>query len=169
MKRVFIAVPLSRELQQEAERFAQQHHIPVRWVVGSNLHITLVPPWQEGDVGNVKERLRQLQTHKPFDIAFNIVEYGPSRQPRLIWAAGETTKQVLELQEHAQSAIGARHSASFKLHATLARFRHEDYKRLPKLNERIDWRMRVTSVVLMESHLLPTGSEYEVLEEVKFT
>jgi 2'-5' RNA ligase len=169
-RRIFVAVALSQALQEQIIAWQERHHLPVRWIKGKNLHITLVPPWYEEDLERVKESLGKLCKHTPFSIALNTVEFGPPRQPRLIWATGDTTKEMLELKEHVEAALGIHSDQKFKLHVTIARFRPEDFRKMPvkKLGEKVDWKEQINSIVLMESHLTSAGADYEVLEEIKF-
>lgn len=170
-KRVFVALPISKELQEEIleweERFLQ---LPVRWIKGKNLHVTLVPPWEEAEVHKVIESLSHSEkTIGEFEIKFNRVTFGPSlRSPRLIWAEGKTVGQLSVLRDQLFETLGfQKDSRSFRLHLTLARFRPEHFNSFANkdLNERVEWREPVKSFVLMESHLLPGGAEYEVLRE----
>lgn len=53
--RLFIAITLSEELQKEilAWEVLWQKRLDsrIRWLAGKNLHLTLVPPWYEENVG----------------------------------------------------------------------------------------------------------------------
>jgi RNA 2',3'-cyclic 3'-phosphodiesterase len=162
-KRVFVAILLSSELQQQATHFAEAHELPVRWINSKNLHITLVPPWQEDDIEEAKRKLHRL-TFSPIPITLDTVTYGPPSSPRLIWAIGEASEELRTLQETVAKMFKA--SPQFLLHLTLARFKPSTYKSLPHLREHINWRMRAQSVALIESRLLPHGAEYTILDEV---
>ena len=172
-RRVFIAIRIDKELQERILAWQRAHDMHVRWLAGKNLHVTLVPPWYEEDVDNVRRKLQQLRKSTRFAIAFNNISFGPPRQPRLIWAVGEMTKEMFELQNVVEGIVGARiqkrpRDRRFELHLTLARFRPEDFSGFPvrQIDERIDWRSEVRSIALMESHLLPAEADYEVLEEI---
>jgi RNA 2',3'-cyclic 3'-phosphodiesterase len=168
-RRVYVAITLPTHLQEEILAFQKRYTLPVRWIAGKNLHITLVPPWYCENLDEVKEQLQRLAKHRPFDIALNTVTYGPSySRPRVIWTTGPTTKDILSLQEHVESVLGAHHERQFRLHVTLARFNPERFRPTQKINEPVSWRFTVDSVVLMESHLSSQGSDYEILHEVKF-
>jgi RNA 2',3'-cyclic 3'-phosphodiesterase len=168
--RVYVAITFPAEVQEQMLSVSRKHDLPVRWIEGRNLHITLVPPWHTSDLEDVKQRLDRLKKHNPFTISFNRVLFGPDpRNPRLIWAEGPTTKKILELQEHVESALGAHDERMFRLHVTLARFKAEDFKEFPKeLDEEVDWQVPVRSIALMESRLLPQGAQYDILHEVRF-
>ncbi len=177
MKRIFVAISISEELQNQAFDFRRSHqNIPVRWLSGKNLHITLIPPWYTDDINSVKEVLHEINEIKgeaaAFELRFQKISFGPSfREPRLIWAEGETPQEIPSLIHNLQKILNQKdENRPFRLHLTLARFHTEDFMSFPtkELNEKIDWREKVSSIVLMESHLSPKGADYEVLEEIKF-
>lgn len=55
----------------------------------------------------------------------------------------------------------------FRLHLTLARFKGETFFSFPikKLDEAVQWQSPISSFLLMESHLMKTGADYDVLKE----
>ena len=168
-RRVYVAITIPEELQAKVLAWQGKHKLPVRWIKGKNLHITLVPPWYCENIEEVKEQLQRLEKHRPFEIAINTLTYGPSySRPRVIWATGPSVKEILDLQEHVESALGAHHERSFRLHVTLARFNPEKFRPTQKINEQVDWRFTVNSIVLMESHLSQQGADYEVLKKIEF-
>lgn len=174
MKRIFVAISISEELQTQALDFQCSHqNIPVRWLSGKNLHITLIPPWYTDDTDSVKEVLREIKEEiTAFELRFQKISFGPSfREPRLIWAEGETPQEILSLINRLQKILNQKNeNRPFRLHLTLARFRTEDFFSFPikELNEEIDWREKISSIVLMKSHLSQKGADYEILEEIKF-
>ncbi|MDP2630697.1 MAG: RNA 2',3'-cyclic phosphodiesterase [Candidatus Uhrbacteria bacterium] len=169
-RRIFVAIPISDELQQEIERWEQSFQkFPARWLLGKNLHITLVPPWYEEDIDGVIKKLSSIEmAHDRFVFDFFRVAYGPSvREPRLIWAEGETPSQLLALKENIERALNIEpEHRPFKLHLTLARFRPETFSLFPtkKLDEHVAWHQICDSFVLMESHLSRAGADYEIIK-----
>lgn len=169
--RIFVALPISAALQEEIVEWEKKFStLPVRWLHGKNLHITLVPPWYEENVEKIKEILQKVHgAIGSFEIEFEKVTYGPDpRRPRLIWAEGSTPKELVTLTTKIEEALGVTpESRPFRLHLTLARFRPEDLSQFPikKLDEPVSWHDTVRSFVLMESHLSPAGADYEVLGE----
>jgi 2'-5' RNA ligase len=144
----------------------------VRWVKPKNLHITLVPPWYEENIKQIKEVLGSIRdTFGPFEIIFERITYGPDpRRPRLIWAEGEASLEIRNLKLEIERALNQKpEERPFKLHLTIARFRPETFSSFPikKLDEKVFWRDEVKSFVIMESHLSPEGADYEVLEEIR--
>ena len=61
-----------------------------------------------------------------------------------------------------------RPSSDLKVHLTVARFHPGSYRDFPVqyLMDQVSWTWDVASVALFESHLEPSGAEYEVLSEV---
>jgi len=100
--RVFVAIPVSPALQNEIAKWCESllHSQPsfakategaMRWLSGKNLHVTLVPPWEE-EPARVPEVLTHLREavgvlREPLVLSFSRVRFGPDpRRPRLIWA-----------------------------------------------------------------------------------
>lgn len=176
--RVFVAIPVPLPLQEEVCSWAARRgNLPVRWLKGKNLHITLVPPWEEEPAGVQEALARLAETVKtmrvPLSLSFSRVRFGPDpRRPRLIWAEGETPPELAALSAALHRALGIEaERRPFRLHLTVARFRPEDFTSFPvrELDESVRWRMEATEVVLMESRLLRGGAEYEVRGEVPLT
>jgi 2'-5' RNA ligase len=186
--RLFVAIKISEELQEEIlewekswlSRFPEGNRGssmtkssgPVRWVAGKNLHITLIPPWEEENIAGVGAILKTLEEKiGPFEMVLEKVEFGPHfDNPRLIWAEGKAPKEIQDLKIKVENVLGRKpDSRPFKLHLTLARFNSRDFVRFPikNLDEEVFWKQEVKSIVLMESQLLPEGAEYEVLEEIR--
>lgn len=183
MHRLFVAIKISKELEDRAFEFRRSHqYLPVRWLSGKNLHITLIPPWHTDDIETAKKLLHkisdqtpgQISTIKsqPFDLNFDEITFGPTpKNPRLIWASGQAPQEIKNLKLSLEKIFNRpSENRPFFLHLTLARFRPEDFHAFKpqNLNEKITWQEKVTEVVLMESHLSPKGAEYEILEKVNF-
>jgi 2'-5' RNA ligase len=168
-RRVFVALPVSAELQAEVSRWTGRHRgLPVRWITGNNLHVTLVPPWAEENVERVRAALQTLEgSFGAFPLAFTRVRYGPtSRTPRLIWAEGEAPEQMFILKHALERTLAITpEGKTLLLHLTLARFRPEEFSSFPeqKLDDPLDWRETASSFVLMESRLARSGATYETL------
>jgi 2'-5' RNA ligase len=168
--RIFIGLPIGKNLQDKILKFEKKFkNLPVRWISPHNLHITLVPPWYENNIEEVKEKLKSFNLGKSFKISFYKVEYGPSKKfPRLIWAVGDAPKELLILRQNLLNILSQKpEQRDFKLHLTLARFNFNPKIKLPEINESIYWEDEIKEVVLFRSHLLKTGAEYEILEKIK--
>lgn len=174
-KRIFVALPISKRLQEEILRWEKKFsNLRVRWLLGKNLHITLIPPWY-GDEENLNFTIEKVgETVKKFNlfkIVFEEVSYGLNpRSPRLIWAAGKAPKEILKLKNNLEEFLNYKSEyRDWILHLTLARFNESDFYKFPikKLKEKIFWEDEIKSVVLMESRLSRAGADYEVLKEFK--
>lgn len=171
--RLFVAIPISEELQKEIANWQSPYRqLPVRWLSSKNLHITLVPPWEAEDVESVKARLQSFHYGgKPFSLVFRRVCFGPNgREPRLIWAQGQAPQELLSVRERVSRLFNQPvDGRPFRLHLTLARFRPQDFVRfsIKQLDEQVSWIESASSIVLMESHLLPSGAEYEVMARME--
>jgi 2'-5' RNA ligase len=169
--RVFIGIKISEQLQQQIlvwqKKFTQ---LPVRWITGRNLHITLIPPWEEYDVSGLKKLIKEIPTTDSFEIELQKITYGPNwRQPRLIWASGQTPQKIIQLKQSLEQALQIKSgSRPFVLHLTLARFRPENFSSFPiqNINEKVSWKEKIKSFQLIESQLKRSGAEYKVLLDV---
>jgi len=171
-RRIFVAIPVSERLQEEIFNWRQQYlQLPVRWLLGKNIHITLIPPWycDEDEIKGVTERLKSVKFSE-FDIEFNKVEFGPLEpprgKPRLIWASGPTPPGLLELKQSLEKNLNIKpEKRNFQSHLTLARFRESDFSAfsIKHLEENVSWKEPVKRFVLMESHLSSSGADYQII------
>lgn len=172
MARIFLGIPLSKELQYEVEAWQAEHNIlPVRWTEREDLHVTLHPPFP----GTADEVIRRAGAAtglvKPFDIEFEGVSFGPNpHSPRLIWAYGMPPTEILDLKSELEDIFTEipRQKRDFTLHATIGRFQEEDFKSFPvkQLNEPVSFKMRVDSFAVFESLAGPGGAEYKIHAEI---
>lgn len=168
MSRIFIGIKSSPAFQAEAEKWrGGLAALPVRWIPPENLHLTLVPPWQEADVDASIMRVRQaMRGLTPFDLLFTRVLYGPTREePRLIWAEAEPSEALSECKRRLDAAFGTGESREHRPHVTLARFKSEDFHTFPTkdLDEKVNWLERVEALTFFSSR--PDGSGYDVLAQ----
>ncbi|MBI2012847.1 MAG: RNA 2',3'-cyclic phosphodiesterase [Candidatus Colwellbacteria bacterium] len=170
--RVFVALPISEKLQQVILDWEKDFaDLPVRWLAGKNLHITLVPPWyiEDQELEKLEGILQGVAGFGEFKISFRRVTFGPDpRRPRLIWAEGETPEGLLELYKKIHEVLGREEEKRpFQLHLTIARFQPENFSSFPiqRLDEKVDWRDKVDRVVLFESRLSREGADYKVITE----
>lgn len=136
-------------------------NLAARWVAPKNLHITLVPPWNEI---NISEIIGQLQTVSAnnFEIKFENIITAPNKN--MIWLAGKPPEGIYGLRLKIYEALGKKPDARpFKLHATLARSKTH----LPSFKEMVNWQYKAEKFVLYESQLMPEGADYEILQNFK--
>jgi 2'-5' RNA ligase len=170
MSRIFVGISLSPELQKKALGWQQKHAgLPVRFIAPKNLHITILPPWDEQNISSAIQKLHELSGKvKPFTITFTNISLGPTpKRPRLIWATGETPEELKKLKVSAEKSFNATDNKPFKLHTTLARLRTRDFdpELFKEIAQSVNWQQKVASIALMESSLLPTGADYKVFAE----
>ncbi len=168
--RIFVGLHISESTGKEVMKWSEQwkRSIPARWIPAHNLHITLLPPWEEDDIDGVKEKLKTIgKDIGLLQLEFHSVLYGPDpRKPRLIWAEGKTPEKLLVLKKQIERSFpNAAEHRPFLLHLTIARFHENDFRSFPvkMLHELIAWKDHFTSFTLFESHLLRSGAQYEVL------
>jgi len=175
-KRIFIALLISESLQREILNWEKSNlklkNLPVRWIAGKNLHLTLVSPWLETDIESVFGKLRDIvKGFKPFEIEFVKVCFGPNKNnPRLIWAEGASCDNLASLKEKLENIFGVKNeNRPWLPHLTLARFKPKDFAAfsIKKLDEKVSWKEFVDNVAIMESKLSSSGTEYEIMREVK--
>lgn len=169
-KRIFVAIKISDEIVEKVVAFQKGFEkLPLRLILPQNLHITLIPPWYEQDLDTVVSRLRKVR-QGVFEIAFTKLTIGPRRDPRLIWARGETQPLLTQLTINIEKSLKRLPSGGpILMHMTIARFRKEQMSaEIKNLNEPIYWTQKVDSFVLMESHLSPKGASYTVIEKFTF-
>lgn len=169
-RRVFVALAIPGELASEILSWEKNHLIPARWLSAKNLHITLVPPWYEENIEEIASVLDGYAGFGSPKINFYKVSYGPDpKRPRLIWAEAEDSGTTRELKSDLEISFGIEaERRPWKTHLTLARFREEDFEsfKTKNLDEPVTWKFEANKLVLMESHLKPSGAEYEIIHEV---
>ena len=166
--RVFVGIPASEQLRDAALQWRTRHAagMPVRWIEDANLHTTLLPPWNAPDAAKPIAALCTAPLAEPLSLTFTRVEFGPPRQPRLIWAVAQTPPALVALRDAVAAALDRPIEARPLLaHLTLARFRPESFARFPahRLPSEVRWRMDVREVMLFASHLDRGGARYEPL------
>lgn len=192
-RRIFVAIPIPENIKAEAEIWQRQHpDFGVRWIRSENLHITVVPPWYisetspqnagtippEGRLYQIEKTLQQaVSGFKPFMVCLQKILWGPPRpEVHLIWAEGETPKEFIDLKDkvelallnNAETEFSKRENRPPKLHLTIARFEPTAIKKLPRLDEAVDWRFEVGEIQLMESVLKREGADYKILKHLIF-
>lgn len=166
--RLFVGIPASEALRANVMR-VRDHlpaRLPLRWLDGTDLHITLLPPWEAPDPIAASTALSAAAAPPRFTLFFGQIEPAPERAPRLIWARAETPSAMLALRDALAAALDRPiERRPLRAHLTLARFRPEAYARLPAdaVQHPIRWRMEAREAVLFESRLGPGGARYEPL------
>jgi len=191
--RIFIAINLPEDIKKQLSLYqAKWPELPCRRTRKENLHITLV------FLGYVKheelpEILKTANTaatrNKPFLINLNKICYGPTdkKPPRMVWAEGEKSQELGNLQIGLEKAVLESFTAYPRLnfketlaagsgrpyapHINLGRLKIWEFKAIepeerPEIEESISLSFEVNSIEIMESRLKPKGPDYFVLESL---
>lgn len=179
LQRIFLAINLPLKVKRELWGYKEKwSELPLRWTVQDNLHITLLFLGNTSvkELEDVQEITRRVATnHAPFTLSLSQITYGPTeKQPKMIWAKGETLKELLALQQDLAKALGHQQENSFSLHVTLARLNAWGFKKMeleerPHIEEEISLEIPVSSLQIMESKLKQTGPEYSIIEDIPLT
>jgi 2'-5' RNA ligase len=185
--RTFIAIELSDRAKETLTRV--QSHLKysdadVKWVEPANVHLTLkfLGEIDEKTCEKVKSILDEIaKTTKPFEMSLESIGAFPSIDfPRVIWVgidkgAKESTELANKITAEFSTKIGFNKEArDFAAHLTIGRVRSGKNKQA--LKEKIilyallpTLREEVSSVILFQSKLTPTGPIYTRLHEAKFS
>ena len=122
--RVFVGLKVMPEIAQELAQLARGlERFPTRFVPSEDIHLTLVPPWDDSSIPDAIEKLREaLKGSAPFMLTFTRLSYWPDRRhPRLLCAERVTTPEIKVLQLALLNAFGQTEDRPFEPHVTLAR------------------------------------------------
>jgi len=161
VSRVFVALKIVPNVAEELSQLARPlQRFAVRPIAKEDLHLTLVPPWNEA-VADAIERLRLVvRGHFPFTLKIRHVGYGPDpKRPRLLWAECTASKELMTLRAALMLAFGQTDERLFLPHATLARIRSNGRlvaRRCP-IDCELALRQEVATVELMRS---PSAGEF---------
>jgi len=146
------------------------HGLPARVIAPEDIHLTLVPPWNETAVPNAIEKLKSVaEKAEPFTLVFRHLGYGPqARRPRLLWADCEVDELLVALNAALQLAFGQSDSRPFRPHVTVARIRGNGavVARKRPIDRELAFSQRVETIVLMQSPP-PGGVGYRVLASLR--
>jgi 2'-5' RNA ligase len=123
--RVFVGVHVAPEIARElAGHACGLKQFSVRLVAAADIHVTLVPPWNEASISETLEKLRQVTNNfGAFALTFQRICYGPQpRRPSLLWAECAATSEIVAFHAALIQAFGRNDERPFRPHATLARF-----------------------------------------------
>lgn len=177
-RRLFIAINLPENVKERLIGFQtkwmdlEPHSI--NWVIKPNLHITLVfiGYVTDDEMYEICNLVKEVaKKHEPFFINLERIILGPpNATPRMFWVEGEESQKLADLQgdlsDTIQQRTGYKYKA-FRPHITLARFKYEIAKSLPKVDEPFKYQIPVDSIELMQSNLKRTGPVYAVLESIE--
>jgi len=122
--RVFVGIKVAPDIAEELAKLVQPlEGLPVRLIPAADLHLTLVPPWNEAAISAAIEKLHEaICGLRGFTLTFERIAYGPTRrQPRLLWAECAPAEDALETQALLLATFGQSQERPFRPHVTLAR------------------------------------------------
>lgn len=173
--RIFAGIKASPDLQAEVAAWQEEHTLPVRYISPENLHITLVPPWEERDIDDAIEVLEAAAAGgKCFELLFTQISLGPKAdRPNLIWIEAHQSAEANALANAMREAFGylpaqaGGKGQKFRPHVTIARLNHSSILQNARMNflpKSIAWSEEVDNVCLLASH---GNSEYTVLSRIE--
>jgi len=124
--RVFVGIKIAPEIAAQLAEFAIGLERPfARPVATADIHLTLVPPWNEPSTADAIAKLdRVAGAFAAFTLVFQHVGYGPQpRRPRLVWADCAAGDDITALQAALMQAYGQTEERAFQPHVTIARIR----------------------------------------------
>lgn len=101
--------------------------LPVRLIPPKDMHLTLLPPWEEDDHAGAMQKFNDALYGVPaFTLTLQKLAYGPtSVNPRLVWALAAHSEEVLDLKKRLLYEFNMREEerVPYVPHVTVARFR----------------------------------------------
>lgn len=178
MTRVFTAVEIEdEEILDELEYIRNTLDIDFRTVTREKLHITLefFKDLNEDEIEHLIKHLQETNL-EGFNARIEGVGAFPSKDYiRVVWAGAEA-EEFKKLHENASShELESDNTHEFHPHITLFRVDNVSRKRKKKLRKGLQeykgyffGKFKVNSVKVYESRLSEDGSEYRLLETIKF-
>ena len=169
--RIFVALRIAPQIADELVQIARPlERFAVRLIAPADIHLTLVPPWNETSIPTAIETLRGVADNAaPFALAFEHIGYGPQpRRPRLLWAECAAGEELAALHGALLVAFGQSDERPFRPHVTIARIRNNGaaVARTQPIDRELAFAQQVESVELMQSP--PAGETgYRVLASLK--
>jgi 2'-5' RNA ligase len=154
--RVFVGLKIDPDVADLlVERARLIESPPSRFVARDDIHLTLLPPWDETCIGKAIKNLRAaLSGMKTFTLVFTQLSYWPDRHhPHLLCAECLPSDELRSLQQALLSAFGQTEDKPFRPHVTLARIqrRAKAAGRRSGLDEELRLVQAIESVELFQS------------------
>lgn len=170
--RVFVALKIARGIADELAQMALElKRFPVRLIAPADIHLTLVPPWNEVSIPDAVGRLRGVAGRfGQFMLEFRHVGYGPEpRRPRFLWAECVAGPDLAELRASLLAAFEQTDERPFRPHVTLARLRANGamIARKCPIDRELMLTQRIGSVELLQSPA-PGEAGYRPLASLPF-
>lgn len=154
--RVFVGLKVVPDIARELLRYAHDlEREAVRPIAVADVHLTLVPPWQEVAHADAIEKLSSVADRfAAFALTFEHVGYGPQpRRPHLLWVECALSEEILALHAALNQVFGQNEQRPFRPHVTLARIRGNGSRiaRKHPIDEALRLTQRVESVEFFQS------------------
>jgi 2'-5' RNA ligase len=176
--RVFIAIELPREIQQELgalQRDLKNVTNSARWVAPDSIHLTLkfIGETPEHRVPEIDSALLGL-TWKPFTVSVRSIGFFPgTRSPRVFWAGLEAPPMeglAQQIDARMERLGFEKEKRAFRPHLTLARARDMRIDSslvvaAEKYEEHLFGSFTADRFYLIQSTLKPSGAVYNRLKE----
>jgi len=171
--RIFVAVKIAPAIADELAKVARGlERFPVRLVASADIHLTLVPPWNETSIPNAVEKLRRVAANfEAFALLIQRIRYGPEpKRPRFLWAECAAGQEVADLRAALLRTFSQPDERPFLPHVTLARLRDKGpaIARKHVIDQNLSLAQQVESIELMQSPL-PGERGYKVLASLKLS
>jgi RNA 2',3'-cyclic 3'-phosphodiesterase len=168
---VFVGLKIAPEIANKLAEFAAALKNPsARPVAAADIHLTLVPPWNEASIPDAIEKLGHIaERSSAFWLIFEHVGYGPQpRRPRLLWTDCAATEELGALHTALLQAFGQADERAFKPHVTLARIRVDGsaVARRHPIDQSLSLRQWVETIELFQSPP-PSATGYRVLTSLR--
>lgn len=178
MTRVFTAVEIEdRDVLDELEYIRNILDMDFRTVSRKKMHITLefFKDLDEEEIEHLIDHLKEAELES-FNAEIKGVGVFPSKDYiRVAWAGAEAEEFDLLHEEVSSHELESDNSHDFHPHITLFRVDNLSKKRKKKLRKGLQeykeyffGEININSVKVYESRLSEEGSEYRLLEEIKF-
>ena len=165
--RVFVGLKVAPEIAQKLAQFASAlERFPTRFTPSEDIHLTLVPPWDETCIPDAIEKLRAaLSGSGPFLLTFTRLSYWPDRRhPRLLCAECLPTDEIAALQSALSCAFDQKDAKPFRPHVTLARMQRGSQAAAGKkeMDRKLSLVQSIDTVQLFQSRT-QAGENYHIL------
>lgn len=170
--RVFVAIKMAPEIAEQLAWMARElERLPVRLIAPADIHLTLVPPWNEASISDAVGKLGGVAGRfGEFVLEFRHVGYGPEpRRPRFLWAECAAGPDLAQLRAALLQAFEQTDERAFRPHVTLARLRGNGavIARKCPIDRELAMAQRIGSVELLQSPS-PGESGYKLLASLPF-
>jgi 2'-5' RNA ligase len=167
--RLFVGLQLPESFHSNLATWRMQHaDWPVRWTRATDLHLTMVPPWEVDSVQPVINAFYTLNGFfKQQSITFNQIHFIHPEAPKMLWVEGEPTADLTDMKQRLHSVFERpTEEQAFRPHITLARCWPDQVAAIQQTTEAIHWVVPFEALVLYESMRDHFGSRYKVLASI---